>query len=837
MTAIKGSMRSGRYLAGSLIEKSMDSNSSLQHDAALIATHARLFRDADATFAHWAEGYGPIRHAPQTQVRVHEMAQLLVTERKVPDVAAVYRILEAADRIAAASMWLTVHMTYAAQVRWDGLPLQAEDFKKVPEGHTGGSLNMVPAYVGYLAANSLTAHTRAWLMGQGHSVAGIEACNLLVGNTLPVQAERYDTSERGLTRFVNDFYSYAIRPDGTPASPLGSHVSPNTAGGISEGGYLGFAELQYVHMPLPGESLVAFLSDGAFEEQRGSDWAPRWWRAEDCGYVAPIMILNGRRIEQRSTMQQLGGAAYLREHLRHNGFDPIEIDGTDPAAFAWAIFTMEDRLQACAAAVRRGAMAYPARLHYTIAEAPKGFGFPGAGTNDAHNLPLGANPRTDEGARKSFNKGAAALFVDRTELLDAVETLNLHKVQGRTREKDHILATRSVATPTMPTLAEPPAAASLASAMDGLDQAFQELVRANSHLRVRVGNPDELRSNRMGGTLDLLKHRVPVPEEGVAESITGSVITALNEEAVVSAALANKGGLNLVVSYEAFATKMLGALRQEILFARHLSDAGRPPRWLSVVTVATSHTWENGKNEQSHQDPSFGETLMGEMSDVSRVLFPCDWTTAQQSLLAAYATHGQFWSLVVPKRPVPVRASREQARLLLRDGAMLLRQDAGARALLVAIGAYQLQETLLAADRLAARGVPVAVSYVLEPGRFRLPRDEREAAGVADEAAIQRLFPAEIEARVILTHTRPEPMAGLLRRLDTGPRTTRVLGYIARGGTLDVQGMLFANRSTWAHVVEAVASTLGLPSAHLLDEIELAAIEGRGDAAALWARE
>ena len=145
--------------------------------------------------------------------------------------------------------------------------------------------------------------------------------------------------------------------------------------------------------------------------------------------------------------------------------------------------------------------------------------------------------------------------------------------------------------------------------MEGIDQAFTALVAANAQLRVRVGNPDELRSNRMGRTLDLLKHRVVTPEQGVAESTSGSVVTVLNEEAVVSAALANKGGINLVVSYEAFAAKMLGALRQEILFARQLADAGRPPGWLSVVTVATSHTWENGKNEQSHQDPSFGETL------------------------------------------------------------------------------------------------------------------------------------------------------------------------------------------------------------------------------------
>ncbi|MFU1923010.1 hypothetical protein ACM6PT_38560, partial [Klebsiella pneumoniae] len=50
--------------------------------------------------------------------------------------------------------------------------------------------------------------------------------------------------------------------------------------------------------------------------------------------------------------------------------------------------------------------------------------------------------------------------------------------------------------------------------------------------------------------------------ESELESVSGRVITALNEEAVVSACLANQGGLNLVASYEAFCVKMLGAVRQ-----------------------------------------------------------------------------------------------------------------------------------------------------------------------------------------------------------------------------------------------------------------------------------
>src|SRR3546814_6294441 len=123
----------------------------------------------------------------------------------------------------------------------------ADAFKTTPEGHTGGSLNMVPAFVGYLAANALSARTRAWLMGQGHSVAAIEAVNALTGDVSRAQQGRYDRSEAGLSRLAADFYSYAIAADGAAAVPLGSHAGPNTAGAISEGGYLGFAEVQYVH--------------------------------------------------------------------------------------------------------------------------------------------------------------------------------------------------------------------------------------------------------------------------------------------------------------------------------------------------------------------------------------------------------------------------------------------------------------------------------------------------------------------------------------------------------------------------------------------------------------
>src|SRR5690606_32918779 len=119
-------------------------------------------------------------------------------------------------------------------------------------------------------------------------------------------------------------------------------------------------------------------------------------------------------------------------------------------------------------------------------------------------------------------------------------------------ERDNPLATRHPAEPRMPALHYRDG---ICSPMAALDRFFVDLVAANPDLRPRVGNPDELASNRLEGVLQTLRHRVCEPESEL-EAVDGKVITALNEEAVVSACLANQGGLNLVASYEAFCVKM-----------------------------------------------------------------------------------------------------------------------------------------------------------------------------------------------------------------------------------------------------------------------------------------
>jgi len=798
-----------------------------------------LYRKRNPEADRWAVGYGTIHHTLETQARVFSMAELLAAREVKGDGVPLFGLLCAADRVASAAMWLVAHETYAQNVYLDGRDLAPDDFKPHPEGHTGGALNMVPAYTGYMAVNAITGRTRSWIMGQGHCVAAIDSANVLLDNMTEAHAERYSVTDEGLTRYVRDFYSYRLREDGTQDSPLGSHVNAHTAGGLAEGGYLGFTELQYVHMPLPGERLVAFLSDGAFEEQRGSDWVPRWWRPEDCGLVTPIMISNGRRIDQRTTMSQQGGSPWLVEHLRLNGFDPLVFDGRDPAAFAWAIFEMETRLEAAALAVRSRGNSYPVPLPYGIAVAPKGAGFYGEGTNLAHNLPLGANPRTNRLAAQRFNESARRLWVPPGELKDAIGRFQHHEETGRPRERDHPLALREVQLREVPNPKFRPVPEdrldrstwTRTSPMYAVDATFLAIVKANPHLRPRVGNPDEMRSNRMQSTLDALKFRVTDPEPGIPEDIQGSVITALNEEAVASAALANKGGINIIVTYEAFGAKMHGVVRQEIIFSNNRNQYGRPLGWLSVPLVLASHAWENAKNEQSHQDPVMAEAMLGEPSDVSRVLFPADHNTAAVVTQGVYQTQGQIWTLVVPKMDVVADLfTPEEAVRLLGQGALRLdwagHEVPRQRVVLTAIGAYQLEEVLKASARLRERDIPHSVVYMLEPGRFRKPRSEGERAHAAAAELRAELYSKDVPARVFVTHTRPERLLGTLQALNTGERTVG-LGFVNQGGTLSVAGMLFVNRCSWAHVLREAAQVLDLPQEDVLTQQELTALDGK----------
>jgi phosphoketolase len=179
----------------------------------------------------------------------------------------------------------------------------------------------------------------------------------------------------------------------------------------------------------------------------------------------------------------------------------------------------------------------------------------------------------------------------------------------------------------------------------------------------------------------------------------------------------------------------------------------------------------------------------------------------------------------VPKGELPVALQPDQAQALARDGLLRLNGAADAPIQLVAVGGYQLQQALLAAQRLREQQTACSVWILLEPGKFRQPRDAREAEYI--HAGAQRLPAAR--SRLLFCHTRPEPLLGTVRTLDLGPGHTVALGYTNHGGTLDSFGMLYANRCTWAHGLRQLADMQGEAPGRWLSAAELAAVNGRGD--------
>jgi len=130
-------------------------------------------------------------------------------------------------------------------------------------------------------------------------------------------------------------------------------------------------------------------------------------------------------------------------------------------------------------------------------------------------------------------------------------------------------------------------------------------------------------------------------------------------------------------------------------------------------------------------------------------------------------------------------------------------------------------------DRLNEKGQSHSVIYLYEPGRFRIARDEWEEQAMADSTLLNTLFPQHVQQRLFFTHGHGENILAMCRPLDLGPDKTTALGYINQGGTLDTNGMLFANKCTWAHGALALAHKLGRAEESWLTEQELAALKGQ----------
>src|SRR5699024_7356975 len=171
----------------------------------------------------------------------------------------------------------------------------------------------------------------------------------------------------------------------------------------------------------------------------------------------------------------------------------------------------------------------------------------------------------------------------------------------------------------------------------------------------------------------------------------------------------------------------------------------------------------NGKNQQSHQDTTFCEALLGAMNDVSRALSPAGYNRFMALLPGIYGSRRQIACIVAPKPGRPRFFTAEQAQQLAQEGALIVEEHMAPLSthddatqepalLLLANGSYQLEQMLAAGRRLQQLKQPYRLVYLQEPGRFRQPRDVLEAEQLVSADVHERLFGGPWRAIVGLTH-------------------------------------------------------------------------------------
>ena len=148
---------------------------------------------------------------------------------------------------------------------------------------------------------------------------------------------------------------------------------------------------------------------------------------------------------------------------------------------------------------------------------------------------------------------------------------------------------------------------------------------------------------------------------------------------MVSACLANQGGLNLVASYEAFCVKMLGAVRQTLIFARQQKGKSASGRLAGLAAGRLLRIPGRTAEPAVRQDTTFCEALLGEMTDMVRCSSRPITTAPWRCYRLIYRSRGQLACLpgdpqARPADGVRRRPGRER---LARDGAILVEERCG----------------------------------------------------------------------------------------------------------------------------------------------------------------
>jgi xylulose-5-phosphate/fructose-6-phosphate phosphoketolase len=700
-------------------------------------------------------------------------------------------------------------------------PLRLEHVKPRLLGHWGTTpgLNFIYVHLNRIIKDQDL--NVLFVAGPGHGAPGVIANAWLEGTYSEVYPEVPQHSA-GVLRLVRQF-SF---PGGIP-----SHASPQTPGSIHEGGELGYSLLHAYGAVFDNPDLIVACVVGDGEAETGplaTSWhGNKFVNPVTDGAVLPILHLNGYKIASPTVLARISPEE-LAALLLGYGYEPIYVEGDEPAAMHQKMAAALDAAVAKIGAIQRAARA-TGRIErplwpMIVLRSPKGWtgpktvdGLKSEGSWRSHQVPFTLdNPdhlsllrtwlhsyRPEElfdGAGR-LHAEIAALAPQGDRRMSANPHANGGVLMRPLRLPDFTHYAVDVAQPGQVD----------AEATHVMGTFLRDVMRDNvAERNFRVFGPDETASNRLQSLFEVTDRawdNATVPDDDhLAPS--GRVMEVLSEHTcqgwLEGYLLTGRHGL--FSCYEAFVHIIDSMFNQHAKWLKTSREVGWRQPIASLNYLLTSHVWRQDHNGFSHQDPGFIDHVVNKKADTVRVYFPPDANTLLVVTDHCLRSWDRINVIVAGKQPEPQWLDMNAAIKHCRDGVgawAWASSDGGGEpdVVMACAGDVPTLETLAAVDflRLYLPALKVRVINVVDLMTLQSPTQHPH--GLTDEA-FDALFTTD-KPVIFAYHGYPTLIHRLTyKRANHG--NLHVHGFQEEGSTTTPFDMVVRNELDRFHLVADV---------------------------------